>query len=527
MTKIYNTKLILLFVILILNNSLLLNAQTMADAMEAFENGQYDIASKSFEKLWKKDQSSNEINYMYGKSILLSNGERHLAIPPLETLIGNDINYKDATLLLAQAYTYNLSFEKARNMLDYFIKNNKSTNGEDEDEDDQIATSQTNAKILMSQIKTGELLVKSPLKVHFNNLGDNINTARSEFEAYIVPDGQTIYFTSDKKYDAELFELIKGGFYSNFTPDELNLWGKMTSLGQNVNTQENERIVGISHDGSKVLMAMSWLNKDADLFITSRVKKTFQELSELEKTINSEFDEPSGNFSKNEDTLYFASDRPGGFGGLDIYASVKLPNGTWGSPKNLGPEINSEYNETYPYISEDGSYLLFANDGPNSMGGFDIFKSLRIDDAWTKPINFGFPINDPYDNMTISFSKSKRYGYVSAIRPEGKGSRDVYQVIFDSIPPVNVLYTGTIKKGNEQSSEIVQSEISIKAIKLSDNSLFATSKYSKTGKYTFAFPPGEYKIQVNGAGFSTFEKNVRIPENEILIPMINYNILVN
>jgi hypothetical protein len=247
----------------------------------------------------------------------------------------------------------------------------------------------------------------------------------------------------------------------------------------------------------------------------------------LEEVINSKFNEQAGALSKNEDTLYFCSNRPGGFGGQDLYMSVKLPDNTWGKPKNLGDKINTKYNETYPFISEDGNEFRFSSDRPESMGGYDIFKASKSEGEWTNIQNFGYPINNFYDNYTITFSRSKRYAYVAQIRPEGYGFNDIYQVIFNDVPSQNIIYTGTIKSGDAQSSSIITGKIKIEAYDLKTNKLFAKSKYTDRGKYTFAFPPGEYKIKITGDSFPVYERVIRIHENEPQHLIVRKDILVN
>ena len=142
--------------------------------------------------------------------------------------------------------------------------------------------------------------------------------------------------------------------------------------------------------------------------------------------------------------LFFASDSKEGFGGTDIYMSKKLPNGKWGIPINLGPVINTQYNEDFPSISADGKTFHFCSEGHISMGGFDIFKSSWDEDSsyWQPPVNIGFPINTPDDNMNISFSTTwdtetetlrNKYAYISAVRKDGFGDLDIYRITFNKV----------------------------------------------------------------------------------------------
>ena len=518
-----NSLLTVLTIVYLLTNNLY--SQGLSQAKEAYDNLQFDLAIKSLKKVWKKNKTDNETNYILGKCILKSNSDRSEAIQYLETVIGNDINYKDANFQLAKAYTYSHEFDKARKVLDFFTKNYNFPEKDDIEEDEEDL--EFEAQKLLGQINTAEKLITKPLNVSFVNLGPGINSKRSDYNPFISKNGRTIYYSSDKKYDSELLELINNIYYSEYIETSTPHWQKMKSIGKDVNSYENEIIVGLSKDEEKIILNVSWMKAKGDIFITSKGRKKFKELTELEKIINSEFNEQTGTLSKNEDTLYFCSNRPGGEGGQDLYIAVKLPDGTWGKAQNLGKDINTKYNETFPYINEKGDELRFASDRPESMGGFDIFTSHRKNNQWVNISNLGYPINNAYDNYMISFSKSKRYGYVAQTRPGGYGFLDIYQVIFNDVAPQNIIYTGTIKKGNSQNSEIIKDPIKIVAYNLKTNKLFAKSKYSKSGKYTFAFPPGEYKIKISGSTINPYEKIIRIPENEHEQILVKKNILVN
>lgn len=502
-----------------------LMAQSFSYAMEAYENMQYDIALKFFNKAWKKDKDNLKINYFYGKSILKSNTDRTEAIPYLEYIVGENINYKDVTLELGKAYIYKHEFSKAEQTLNYFIKNiNKGIKAhKNANETLSLEDKKDLARKLLKQIETAKILLKKPLNVSFYNLGNLINTKRSDYNPFVTEDGKTIYFTNNYKYDSDLLELINNGYSSKFNY-ELNSWQKMKSLGKELNTSEHEIIVGLSKDEHKLIINVNWMQEHGDIFLSSISKNKSKSLEELEKNINSDFNESSGSLSMNDDTLYFCSDRPGGYGGQDLYMSVLLPNGSWGLPINLGSKINTKYNESYP--SPIGNKLQFSSDRPASMGGYDLFIASRKENKWSDVLNMGYPINDFYDNHILSYSKNKRYGYMSKIRPEGYGAYDIYQVVFNTIDPQYMVLKGTIKKGNEANASIIEGKLKIEAFKKGEKKLFAKSKYFKEGKYTFAFPPGEYQIKISGPQFEEYTETIIVPENEPLQKVVTKNILV-
>ena len=149
--------------------------------------------------------------------------------------------------------------------------------------------------------------------------------------------------------------------------------------------------------------------------------------------------------SADEKTLFFVSDRPGGLGGTDIWRCLKLPNGEWSKPFNLGPPINSSYNEQSPFIHPDGKTLYYSSDGEQSMGGYDIFFSKKIDNIkWSNPINMGFPLNTVDDDLFFTTSADGERGYYASNHEGGYGGNDLYMVKLKNTitdPVTTVSYT--------------------------------------------------------------------------------------
>lgn len=124
-------------------------------------------------------------------------------------------------------------------------------------------------------------------------------------------------------------------------------------------------------------------------------------------------------------TLYFASDMPGGIGGMDLYVCAKIDT-FWSQPINLGAEVNTPGNEVFPYIANDGT-LYFASDGQATIGGYDIFMCQRQQGKWSNVNNMGLPFNSAYDDFSFWIDNTKEYGYFASNRPGGMGFDDVYR----------------------------------------------------------------------------------------------------
>lgn len=130
-------------------------------------------------------------------------------------------------------------------------------------------------------------------------------------------------------------------------------------------------------------------------------------------------------FSPDGNTLYFASDRPDGFGGFDIYVSYKMGN-SWSSPENLGPVVNSPGNEVTPYF--DGSMLYFASDWHHGLGGYDIFRAEANNGRWDRIFHLGNQVNSSRDDYGFIYDNFRNIGYLTSNRPGGKGNEDIYRV---------------------------------------------------------------------------------------------------
>jgi outer membrane protein OmpA-like peptidoglycan-associated protein len=130
--------------------------------------------------------------------------------------------------------------------------------------------------------------------------------------------------------------------------------------------------------------------------------------------------------------LYFSSDRPisAGKTDLDIYVSKKGRNGEWGAAKNLGPTINTPYDEDGPFIDYDGKTLYFSSKGHKGMGGYDIYKTTydEVNDSWSEPINLGYPMNSPDNDVYFVSTRDGQRGYYASAKPDGLGFLDIYHI---------------------------------------------------------------------------------------------------
>jgi len=198
--------------------------------------------------------------------------------------------------------------------------------------------------------------------------------------------------------------------------------------------------------------------------------------------------ESQPSISSDGQTLYFVSNRDGGFGDLDIYTSERQADGSWGEPENLGKTINTAGREFTPFIHTDSQTLYFSSDGHQGMGGLDIFFSRKQPDGkWSKPRNIGYPINTQYDEIGFIVSTDGRYGYFSSDRfGLGPGGKDFYSFeLYEEARPEKVLFVkGEVR--DEGTNTPVEARVEIK--NMQTKVIHHVPVDIETGKYVAVLP---------------------------------------
>ena len=252
---------------------------------------------------------------------------------------------------------------------------------------------------------------------------------------------------------------------------------------------------------------------DGGIYESKLVGNEWSKPTPLGSSINSEYWETHANQSADGRTIAFVSDRPGGFGGRDIWFVRKLPNGNWTKPQNLGEPINTEYDEETPYLHPDGKTLYFSSVGHKSMGGFDIFKStLNKDLTWSAPVNIGYPINTVSDDLFFTPTVSGNNALFSSYRDEGKGDYDIYELSLLNEEESHLsVYKGIVKCQNETIiKDLTISVINEKSFTNYDN----YHPNDSTGHFVFVLQSGHnYNIEFKIDELVAYD-TIRVPEDE-------------
>ncbi|MCE2959057.1 MAG: OmpA family protein, partial [Flammeovirgaceae bacterium] len=335
-----------------------------------------------------------------------------------------DLEYK-----IGKSYQYGLEFDKA---IDFYNRyKDKLTKKPGYQGKDRVDMKEVDRRLL--ECKNGKEFLANPQPFAIVNIGREINSEFEDYAPVLNADESEIIFTTrrrdgntyenvadDNKPYEDIFSTVKNG----------DTWKRAVNIGPTINTKFNDSNLSFSPDGKTLFVYKDEGN--GDIYYTERQKDgTWGELEALPGIINSSYRESSVSVTRDGELLYFASERPGGYGGSDIYVCSKDSKGEWSKVKNLGPSINTEFDEDGPFIDYSQKTLYFSSKGRKGMGGFDIFKSnlLNADkNEWSEPENMGYPINSPDDDIYFSGTKDGKHWYYSSVREDGMGYSDIYMI---------------------------------------------------------------------------------------------------
>lgn len=396
----------------------------------------------------------------------------------------------------------------------------------------------------IKECEIGKQLKTQPARVFIDNLGSTINTEYPEYSPIINADESVIIFTSRRNTTTGGSRDVRDGkFYEDIYiayRTGKKEWGLPLNPGKPLNSVQHDATVGLSPDGQTLLVYRG--DNGGDIFVSQLKGNQWTKPERLNKNINTKYHESSASLSPDGRKLYFISDRPGGFGGRDIYVSELDAKGDWGPARNLGPVINSHNDEEGIFTHPDGRTIYFSSKGHNTMGGYDIFFSVFENNKWSTPTNIGYPINTAGDDVFFSISASGRHGYYSSSRMGGYGEQDIYvitflgpekQMIFNSDDNLLAFKTGaitqqvieqvveiqtaslTLLKGrilDDVTREPIEAKIILTDVALNKELAVFTSN-SVTGRYLVSLPSGKnYGIAVTAPGYLFHSENFDIPE---------------
>ncbi len=514
-TCLTNKSIQLLCCLLLLSGAAIAQDKTgsVKQANEKFAAGNFEGALDEYELL-VKNFDDDKYNYRLAICYLNTNIDKKKAIPLLEEVVSKPKYDDNAKYLLGRAYHFAGRYDDALKAYTEFKEKGKGSPENLKNVDKQI-----------DYCYNAKELVKFPVNVTFENLGKNVNSEYADYFPFIAENESFLIFNSrrdesgvlgvDGRYTADVF--ISG--------EKGGKWQKARSIGAPVNTPDgDEEIVGLTADGKTPVFHFDNNSGSGDLFSGERKEDGFAKPVMLNQHINSKANEIAAAITPDHSQIFFASDRPGGQGGTDLYRCQKLPSGDWSEPFNLGPTINTPFDEDFPTLSTDGKMLYFSSKGHTSMGGYDIFHAQldTVTMSWRGVKNIGFPINNADDNMNLCMSETGRYGYISALRDGGIGDLDIYRVVFNDVEPKYTVVKGSVES-NDAYKKVDQ--VMITVFSKESGEMFGTYVPNPaSGRYIMILPPGNYSMEVDADGFKRLEENIAIADKASFQTTINKDI---
>lgn len=485
----------------------------------------------------KFNPNNARLNYMLGFISFITDPSMPQTLSYFETAYKLD-SQVEPDLLFWLGWTYHLNSkwdDAIKNYQLYLNSGNKKNPAETED-----------IKKKIEECNNGKKFSATPERVFVDNLGANINSSYPEYGPSISTDEEMIIFTARRDNSTGgKREENDGGFYEDLyvSNKQAGKWQSAKLLSKNVNTDSHDAAAGLSPDGSKLYVYRHSGRDGGDLYETVLFGADWEPPIHMNKNINTKYHESSVSLSFDGKRLYFVSDKESGLGDRDIYYSDMDVKGEWGPSKSIGPIINTKFSEEAVFMHPDGVTLYFSSKGHNSMGGYDIFKSTLVNGAWTTPVNLGYPINGPDDDVFFVISGSGNRAYFASSKTGGYGEKDLYKITFlgpEKMPLLNTQDQLMSMIANPVSNLKTENAVTIASAKLTilkgvvtdaktsaplessidliDNDLnvvLATFKSnSTTGKYLVTLPSGKnYGIAVKREGYLFHSENFNLPND--------------
>lgn len=383
---------------------------------------------------------------------------------------------------------------------------------------------------------------QTPIRAWVDNV-ENLNTEFDDYAPSISTDGGEMVFTSNRPNGHTPNEV--GEYDKDIYSATLNdmKWSNAQQLKGGVNTASDDVSNNLSYDGTKMLLHRED-NGQMDIYESVLKGATWSDPSKLHFQISStRANEVYASYSNDGWSIYFARDNANRTSGFDImYSQMQSKIQKDFMAASMISEVNSAFNDGPIYVHLDGETMYIAAQGKNSLGGYDIFMSKKIQGQWTKPVNLGYPINTAYDDFFFASTANGKYAYISSNRDGGKGGYDIYKVTFwgeEKTPNVDVedylLASAIMPMKDNQVEEKVDvnrksftvfkgktidalTKKAVEAqIEITDNasgSVIETfTSNSATGKFIITLPSGKnYGIIVKADGYLFHSENFDIPK---------------
>jgi outer membrane protein OmpA-like peptidoglycan-associated protein len=523
------------------------NSEAFNLGMKKFDDGDYRDAISFLLEAVQSDpevQSSKalEANFFLG-ICYLKVGEGGNGLPYMQKVYELDKEiYPELEYMMGQCAEDALKFNEAITYYENFLK---------------VEGVKKDARILeevnkhLDECKVAKKLIANPVKVKIENVGPVVNGVYPDYTPVITADESMMIFTSrregnlGKKTDSYLDQEEEFPLEDIYQTVKINdKWSEPVNLGKPVNTEEHDAAIALSPDGTQMFIYKG--TQKGDIYLSKKKGLQWSEPVSLGPNINGEKSaELSCSITADGKTLYFSSDRAGGYGGWDIWKS-QLIKGVWSEPLNMGPKINTKEDEDSPFIHPDGVTLYYSTKGKNTMGGYDIVRTSLEKGGWTEPENMGYPINSVQNDIYFVLSADNKHGYYASYHEGGYGKHDIFMISMATPEKVEEIATAksntnltgggttaettkplstmsvtqtksrvTLLKGvvtDATTKQPIESSISVTNLK-TGLKITEINSNSATGAYLVILPAGKnYAITVTAPGYLFHSENFDVSD---------------
>jgi len=520
---------------------------TTGDSYYSEQGVWYGEAFNEYVKAGIYNSSNPELNYKTGVSALFSDNKERASEFFLKALQYKSGITNDILLLTGHSLQFAGKYAEAIEKLTSYL-NSPGKKSEQNISD---------AKRYIEECNSAIIIKKDTLRIEIKNIGPNINSDADEYAEIFSADGKTMYFASRREFSKSSTLYDDGKFDENIFFSTLvnGTWGTAATTGKNLNTNFCETPLYINAAGDEMYIYAGYEN-GGDIKVSMQKKNEWKAPSVIPFNINTSGAETSFTFNPAGNEIWFVTDKgKDGLGGKDIYIIKKLDEKKWSKPVNAGPNINSPLDEESVRFSDLGDTIWFCSKGHNSIGGFDIFYSVKSPvGEWGKAVNCGFPINTSWDDVFYNKPKGSKSFYLASNRPGTMGGLDIFEgkalppkplppappkrdtvVIRDTVvvikqvvqapvqpvvapapvpeqPKEVVLYLiGKVK--DSETSDPVLAKIDVIDL-ATDQNVATTASSDVDGTYRVRLPEKKpYMIDFRGAGFLSDMKRINIPAN--------------
>lgn len=471
--------------------------------------GLYDEALKHYLRVYNYNPANAALNFKIGVCYLSSSNKK-TALKYLKE--SSPLVSKKYYLMLGRAYQYNLDYTNAKQAyIDYLAQLKKWQQFDAKKRIDQ----------LIAECENGALLMQDSLPAYIINLGPIVNSYYDDYAPYIAEFDQALYYTSKRPVNEPSRRVSRFSF------------NERVLLSQNALDGNADNVDDIKQTRASVNMSMAGIDKNTKQFYVYKGKKDngsimvvefkkgkWAKPKKLAGSINHIAYKETSFSCDNAGNAYFVSDRRGGFGGKDIWVAKHKKGHRYGEAINIGDIINTPFDEEGVYITKDGNTIFFSSKGHQGLGGYDVYKSVKVNNEWTKPVNLGHPVNSPADELFYFPTADSLVALYSTIRQGGYGGYDIYKIQVDKRVPFKLI--GSVV--DSANSKTLAATVTIYD-KNTNKVIKQTGVDEYSGIYMIDFDDaGNYGIQVSYDGYKSISADIICPKIKYSTEVYDYKL---